>query len=130
MMISLRTKMFDAASLMEEGTFHGEDFAKWLQSKFLGWKLDIVDEDWGWSVYGKKERFRYNFGIYDLDTDDVNDNGPKWILRIYNERDWRSWFKSWVKYTPPVAHKEVVEEVLEILKAEPNIKEIEVEPLS
>ena len=129
MMISLRTKIFDASSPMEEGSFHGEDFAKWLQAKLAGWKTDVVGEDWGWAVYARKEGYRYNFGVYDHDTNDVTDAGPKWVLRLYNERDRSNWFKKMFKYIPPKAHPEVVEEITGILKADGEFKEIQVESL-
>ena len=129
MMISLRTKRFDVTTPIEEGSFHGEDFARWLQSKLTGWYADVNAEDWGWAVVARKGDYRYIFGIYDHDTNDVTEAGPKWVLRLYNQRDRTSWFKKIFKYNPPKAHQEVVDEITAILKTDGELAEIQSEPL-
>lgn len=129
MMISARTKQFAAATPMEEGSFRGEDFAKWLQSKLTGWQTDVAAEDWGWAIVARKGEYHYIFGVYDHDTDDVTDAGPKWVLRLYNQRDSSCWFKKIFKYIPPKAHQEVVDEVTGILKADCSFTEVQTKPL-
>jgi hypothetical protein len=90
MKILLRTKLFDFTSGIEEGSFYGEDFAEWLSRQLIDWETSYDCEDWGWSLCADKNSHVYIFGIYDHDTDDVDDHGPQWCIRVYNQRDWRS----------------------------------------
>jgi hypothetical protein len=127
--ISCRTKLFDVSSPIEDGAYYGEDFAKWLQLKLSDWQSEVFEEDWGWAVLARNEGYRYIFGVYDHDTTDISEFGPKWVIRLYNQKDRSSWFKKLFKCIPPVAHQEVVDQVVGVLKAQREISEIEVMPL-
>jgi hypothetical protein len=123
-MISCRTKLFKVSPSAEEGVFDGGDFAKWLGGKLAGWETDIIEEDWGWAATAQKTGYDYIFGIYDHDTLDVTNLGPKWVIRLYNQSDKSNWFKRLFKYIPPKAHEEIVNEIVGILKSEEAIKDI------
>lgn len=129
MLVSMRTNKFDASSDIEDGAFRGEDLAKWLQSRMPDWQSDVVEEDWGWAVVTRKGEYHYIFGVYDHDTTDQTEPGPKWVLRLYNQKDKTPWFKKLFKNVPPTAHTEVVDEVVAILKSEEGISEVTVSPL-
>ena len=93
MNVSFRTTIFDASSQIPEHVFHGEDLAKWLKEKLTGWEASVDVEDWGWAVEAQKGKLNYIFGIYEYETNDVNEQGPKWIIAIYNERDNSHWLR-------------------------------------
>ena len=60
-------------------------------------------EDWGWAIEAKRSPYRYMIGVYDHDTNDVTENGPKWVRDL-------------IRYTPPAAHEVVTQEIVHILK--------------
>jgi hypothetical protein len=129
MKISFRTKRFDVESPIPEGAFYGEDLAKWLQGCLSGWNAEVFAEDWGWAVLARKDTISYIFGVYDGDINDVTELGPKWVIRLFNQRDLINWFRSLFKYTPPVADDEVTAEIVQLLSGTDGIKEVTVEQL-
>jgi hypothetical protein len=133
MLISFRTKRFDVETPIPEGACYGEDLAKWLQGCLSGWKAMVYVEDWGgWAVLANKDTLRYLFVVYDHDIDDVTELGPKWVIRLFNEKDWKNWFRSLFlfKYIPPVAHDQVTAEIVHLLSGTEGIAEVTVEPLT
>ena len=129
MMIAFRSNLFDTSRDKEEDSFYGEDLAKWLQAHLKEWQTSVVGEDWGWAVLAKKGTHRYIFGVYDHDTNDVTAAGALWIIRLYNRRDYGSWFRSVFKYTPPIAHDEVTKELVELLRQANGVCDVKVEAL-
>jgi hypothetical protein len=129
MLIAFRTHLFDASGDLPEGRYHGGDLAKWLAARLPQWRTSVCEEDWGWAVSGRKDKYRYLFGVYDHDTNDVTHDGPKWILRLYNKGDRSQWLRKLFKYIPPVAHPEVVNEIVALLKQAEGITQIETELL-
>lgn len=130
MEILFRTKLFDSSSPIEEGVFYGRDLAEWLTQRFSDWHCDVESEDWGWAIYASKKPYECIFGVYDHNINDCNANGPEWCIRLYNQKDWSNLFtKIFVRYIPPKAHPEVVDEVVQILRAEKDIHDLRVEPL-
>src|SRR4051812_39591825 len=129
MRINFRSKLFDVYTEMPEGTFRGEDVAKWFESQLSGWRTSVVGEDWGWAVLAQKEGYKYLFGIYDHDTDEVTEDGPIWVLRVFNRKDRQRWYLKLFKNVAPVAHEEVLAEVVAILKRTEGVSEVRLEPL-
>jgi hypothetical protein len=129
MLIAFRSKLFDASGALPEGKFHGEDLAKWLAEHLDKWQSQVYAEDWGWEIVAKRDQYQYMFGVYDHDTNDVNENGPKWVVRLYNQRDHSNWLRKLFKYIPPVADKEVTQEIMQTLKQIADIAQIEIEQL-
>jgi hypothetical protein len=125
--IYFRTKQFDS-SYTDQG-LRGGDLAEWLQQRLSGWDASIFEEDWGWAVDGTKGKLNYTFGVYDYELLDVTDEGPLWHVRVFNRRDWSNWLKKLFKYVEPVADPMVVEELLNILRADAQIHDIRVKPL-
>jgi hypothetical protein len=95
----------------------------------VGWRVGVVREDWGWAVTATKEQYRYIFGVYDHDTNDVTEQGALWVLRLYNQRDRTPWFKKLLKHIPPVAHEEITEELMQILRCSDGVTDISMQPL-
>ena len=129
MMISFHSKAFDASEPENEDSFRGEEVARWLEARLVGWKTSVAAEDWGWSVVANKGHLKYELGVYDHDTNEVNDNGPRWVLRLYNLRDRSDWFRKLFRYIPPKAHQQVVDEVVGLLRNSEEVSDIRVEPL-
>jgi hypothetical protein len=130
MMISFHSKTFDVSAPKDnDDSFYGEDLARWLEGRLVGWKTSVVGEDWGWAVLASKGKFKYMFGVYDHDTNEVSDNGPRWVLRLFNRRDRTDWFKKLFKHIPPKAHQEVIDEVVGVLRHSREVSDISVEPL-
>ena len=129
MRINFRSKLFDVSTEIPEDSFRGEDVARGLESQLSGWQTSVIGEDWGWAVAAKKESLKYVFGIYDHDTDEVTEDGAIWVIRVFNRRDRSRWYLRLFKYIPPVAHEEVLAEVVAILKRTEGITEVRVEPL-
>ena len=129
MMVSFRSKVFGASAPKSDGSFYGEDLARWLEARLVGWKTSVVGEDWGWAVLANKGQLKYMFGVYDHDTDEVTENGPKWVVRLFNLRDRSGWFKKLFKNIPPKAHQEVVDEVVGVLRDSREVLDIRVDPL-
>jgi hypothetical protein len=129
MMISFRTKLFDTTSAIRDDTFRGEDLARWLEQRLSGWSSTVISEDWGWAVVAQKRDYQYIFGVYDHDHDEVAEQGPKWVLRLFNMRDRSKRLQKLLRYIPPVAHNEVVQEITEILRQDEAISDIKAEPL-
>jgi hypothetical protein len=129
MRVNFRSKLFDADSELPEGSFRGEDVAKWLDRQLSGWKTSVVGEDWGWAITAKKGQFHYTIGIYDHDTDEVTENGPIWVVRLFNRNDRSKWFLKLFKNIAPVTHEEVLAEVVGILKRTDGVSEVSVEAL-
>jgi hypothetical protein len=129
MRINFHTNLFDVPKDVPEGTFRGEDVARWLAGQLDGWQTSVVGEDWGWAVLASKGDYGYIFGVYDHDTDEVTAQGPKWVIRLFNERDRGNWFLKLFKNIPPVAHDEVVAEIVGILGRNKDISEVTIEAL-
>jgi len=129
MRVNFRSNRFDTASELPEGSFRGEDVAKWFDRQLSGWKTSVVGEDWGWAIVAKKDDLDYVFGIYDHDTDEVNENGPIWVIRLFNRKDRSKWFLKLFKNIAPVTHDAVLAEVVGILKRADGVSEVGVEPL-
>ena len=129
MLIAFRANLFDTSSDLPEGAFHGEDLAKWLEARLKGWQTRVHAEDWGWAVLAQRDQYEYIFGVYDSDTNDVTENGPKWILRLYNQKDRSNWLKKLFKYIPPTTDKEVTHEIVQLLEHADGVTNIEVESL-
>ena len=129
MRVNFRSKLFDASSELPEGSFHGEDVATWLNGQLSGWKTSVVGEDWGWAIVAKKGDFDYTFGIYDHDTVEVSENGPIWVIRLFNRKDRSKWFQKLFKNIAPVTHEEVLAEVVGILEQADGVTEVKIEPL-
>lgn len=123
-----RTKRFDTAPGTSEEAFRGEDVARWLCGELSGWKANVDLEDWGYAVSAVRGDEACIFGIYDHDIDDVNEQGPRWCIRITNLRD-RSvpWYKKLFRNVPPVAAPEVVAEVESILRRQSDFHDIQLE---
>ena len=130
MMVAFRSNLFDASSSKRDDSFYGVDLAKWLQGLLPTWQTSVVGEDWGWAVLARKGPYKYMFGVYDHDTCDVTDAGALWIIRVYNRRDRRSWFRDLFKYTPPKAHDEVMNELLNALRQAPGVADVRAEALA
>ena len=131
MTFRFRTGRFDTASPLEDGAFRGRDAAEWLCGELSGWQAAVDAEDWGWAVSATRGEHAHVFGFYDHDLDDVNVNGPRWCLRLFNLRD-RSvpWYKKLFRHVPPVAHPEVVAEIHAILTRQADFHEIEQDALA
>lgn len=129
MMITFHSKTFDVSTVRNDDSFHGEDLAQWLEARLTGWNTSVVDEDWGWAVLADRGQFKYIFGVYDHDTDEVTENGPRWVIRLFNRRDRSDWFKKMFKNIPPKAHQEVIDEVVGVLRASGEVSDIRVAPL-
>jgi len=129
MRINFRSNLFDVSSELPEGSFRGEDVARWLESQLSGWQTSVVGEDWGWAVAAKKGDFYYVLGIYDHDLDEVTADGPRWVVRLFNRRDRQKWFLKLFKNIAPVPHEEVLAEIVGLLKGTKGISEVTVEPL-
>jgi len=129
MLISFRTRQFDSESTLPEDSYYGEDVARWLASQLPAWSTSVIPEDWGWAVTARKNEYRYIFGVYDHDINDLTDEGVRWIVRIFNQKDDTNWFKKLFRDTPPLAHNEVVSELVQILKEAEGIAAISTAPL-
>jgi len=130
MVVFFRTKRFDTESKKEDDRFYGQDLAKWLSSELRGWDTNVEEEDWGWAVEASKRGYEYIFGVYDHDTGNVTDEGARWCLRLFNLRDKSApWYKKLVRYIPPVAHAEVVEEIVALLNQQTDFHNLQTEPL-
>lgn len=133
MKISFRTKLFDVDSPELDDAYYGEDLAKWLQVRLSGWNAQVYQADSGWAVLARKGTFSYSFGVSDGWTNaDVTELGPKWVVYLYNRKDWKNWFRELFlfKYIPPVAHDEVVAEIVQLLSGTHGIAEVTVEQLT
>jgi len=121
MTLFFHSQRFDTSSDKADDRFYGEDLARWLSSELTGWKSDVVEEDWGWAVVATKDKLHYIFGIYDHDTDELTENGPRWCIRIINQRDNSTpWLKKLFRNVPPVAHPDVIEEITRLLSRQPD----------
>jgi hypothetical protein len=129
MRINFRSKLFDTSTEKPEGTFLGEDVARWLSGQLGGWQTSVVEEDWGWAILAKKGEFYYTIGVYDHDTVEMTEDGPVWVVRLFNRKDRSRWFVKLFKNIAPVAHEEVLDEVMGILKRTPGIAGVSPEPL-
>jgi hypothetical protein len=127
--INFSSNLFDTATEKPEGSFLGEDVAKWLNSQLSGWHTSVVEEDWGWAILAKKDTFDYIIGVYDHDTVEVTEDGPVWVVRLFNRKDRSKWLLKLFKNIAPVAHEEVLAEVVGILKRTPGIARVSTEPL-
>lgn len=131
MTLFFHTQRFDTASDKSDDRFYGEDLARWLSSELTGWKGNVVEEDWGWAVVATKGTLHYVFGIYDHDTDELTENGPRWCIRIFNQRDNSTpWFRKLFRNIPPVADPGVIEEISGLLSRQPDFHDIRQEPLA
>lgn len=131
MLILLRTNAFDCDSQPSYGGLqYGEDFAKWLVSRLPDWSVDwLGEEDWGWAVHARKGKHRYLFGIYGQETGDRNEHGALWKLLVDNKRDRSHWFtKLFIRYIPSKAEPEVATEILQVLRSDGRIHDVQVEP--
>ena len=131
MTLFFHSKRFDFESAKEDDRFYGEDLARWLSSQLAGWRSEVVEEDWGWAVVATKGDLSYIFGVYDHDTNEMTENGPRWCIRIFNQRDKSTpWFKKLLHNVPPVAHPAVIHEIETILSSQPDFYDIQKEPLA
>lgn len=116
----------------DDGTFQGEDVARWLAGALSGWTTDVVAEDWGWAVLATRGGARYIFGVYDHDLDpgDTDPRGARWILRLFNQQKDPSvpWYRRLFTNVPPVAAPEVIAEVEALLRAQPDFAAVQQEP--
>jgi len=115
--------LFDS-SWPGEGKFRGEVFANWLKDRLPSWESSVVEEDWGWALCIRKGKYRCLIAVYDYETNDSNDDGPRWIIRVSSDRFW-DLFKSKLQTVQP----EVMDEIVTILKSEERIADVRVEPL-
>ena len=131
MKVRFRSHGFDSTSEVPEGRFLGGDLARWLLARLTdrGWSGFEVEEDWGWAVVVERDKYRYLFGIYDMDVLEAHQDGALWTVRVFNRRDRSRWFQKLFKYIHPVAHPEVAEEFVAMLTAEQGIKVVDVAPL-
>lgn len=130
MNITFRSKLFDVSGHEGDDDFCGEDLANWLAEHLSGWSTFVLDEDWGWAVAADRADERYLFGVYDHDTNDEDESGALWVIRIYNEQKSPGWMKQFfLRKSRPEADPSVVEEVVGILKAAQGITEILVTPI-
>ena len=127
MMITFRSKVFDSSAPKSGQTFYGEDLARWLEARLVGWNTSVVDEDWGWAVLANKGPLKYIFAVYDHDTNEITDDGPRWVVRVFNLGNREDWFKILFKHDPPRAHQEVIDEVFGVLRNSREVSDIRVE---
>ena len=127
MTIFFRTTRFDTSSEQTDDSFYGEDLAQWLAGALSGWETSVDAEDWGWAVGASRDSHLYLIGVYDHDVTDVSDQGPRWCLRLNNQRD-RSvpWYKKLFRHVEPMAHPEVVAEIEALLRQQPDFHDIQV----
>lgn len=131
MTLFFHTNRFDTDTKVEEGCFLGEDVAHWLAESLTRWDTGVFEEDWGWAVTATRDDYKYLFGVYDHDLDETNDHGPRWCIRIYNERDKSTpWYKKLIRHVPPVAHDEVVAEIQSLIDGQADFSDSAQEPLT
>ncbi|CAN5160318.1 hypothetical protein BH11PLA2_BH11PLA2_43210 [soil metagenome] len=96
--------------------FYGEDLAKWLCETLPAWKLDHMDEDWGWLVFTTKDYMpadqRHSICVYAYPAENqgASDHGH-WMLSILCEYKvkWLGLLKRW-KHGP--YHSDLAKEVI------------------
>ena len=121
-----RTKRFDAESVVNEDHFYGEDLADWLCGELIGWETNVDWEDWGWAVSAGRGEHSYIFGVYDHDTSDVNELGPRWCLRLYSQFDSKlPWYRRVFRSGPLPAHPEVIAEIEALLRRQQDFYDIQ-----
>ena len=131
MTLFFHSKRFDFESAKEDDRFYGEDLARWLSSQLAGWRSDVVEEDWGWAVVATKDDLHYIFGVYDHDTNELTENGPRWCIRIFNQRDKSTpWFKKLLRNVPPVADPVVINDIERLLSGQPDFHDVQKEALA
>ncbi len=129
MRINFRSHRFDSSSTLPEGSFRGEDVATWLQAQLGSWDTSVVGEDWGWAIVAKKADLRYIFGVYDHDNNDVTEDGPRWVIRAFNQKDRSHRLLKLFKYIEPVTHEDVLTEIVDLLTRTDGVADVSVEPL-
>ncbi len=84
--------------------FWGADTAAWLAATLTtgGWVCRHNAEDWGWRIDATRGAHRYVFGVY-WEPPGFNpppdDTKGSWAVRLFNQRDPRSW---WARLTARV----------------------------
>ncbi|HEX3132726.1 MAG TPA: hypothetical protein VHX44_03980 [Planctomycetota bacterium] len=68
--IELKTDRFDQTSDLPEhinagNKFYGLDLAEYIRAKLKLSDFHVIDEDWGWLVYGRDGELEINYGISD-----------------------------------------------------------------
>lgn len=66
--------------------FYGEDLSKWLCTKLKHWKLDYLDEDWGWYVFTTNDKSSNKMSeicVYAYPSDEQKNNYGDWMIIIH-----------------------------------------------
>jgi hypothetical protein len=89
----LKTKRFDQTSVLPDhhnagNKLYGQDFASWIISELGLADFKVIDEDWGWLVYGKRDGLEVDYCISDWGKDETpDDDRSNWyvILHAYKK---------------------------------------------
>jgi hypothetical protein len=80
--IQIKSDRFDQKSDLPDDAnagnkFYGKDLAEYLKENLSLTNYDIIDEDWGWLLFGKYNDLEINYGISDWHNADNIFGGNK-----------------------------------------------------
>jgi hypothetical protein len=130
--LSFKTDRFNLSKINE--TFinpccFGEDLARWLREALREKKFEVPEpyqEDWGWELPAKNEFEGYYLCISgNADDEGTNSNAGEWRIIIEKRRSigQRLTGKRKIELSD-----EMLVSVKEILEAEPDIRDVHIEP--
>ncbi len=81
--------------------FYGEDCAGWIVEALPEWKLDFLDEDWGWLVFTTREHRPEDEQISICVYADPEEGAWRLVVFAEYRRPWMGLLKKWQRGPVP-----------------------------